>query len=321
MYIYRLACADVRQMTHNKYFFSGRMMAIRQKPEGGNTRQEFVPEGTTAGGVPVEGPREKDVLPTASSADAFGANAYNLNPMLLEVIRMSDLFWDLAEITTFEKVIDQIYYNVEYATPWEPGTHNAHRATGMQSAVRGVSSAGSPGIAYIFLLKLFIMQLTRQQIKSMLDHPDSPYIRCLGFLYLRIALSDGYKELWSWFEPYLKDPEEFNIDGTVQTKTTMGQYVIRLLTDQDYFGDRLPRIPVLVQRSIDAKLKLLAEGRLTSESAGAPGGAAVAGADTQNDERIKRKRAEIGSLEEKVRELRHRIADKEAELRRRSERD
>ena len=48
-------------MTHNKYFFSGRMMEVRQKPEGGNKRQQFVQEG---GGV--EGPLEKDVLPTAS---------------------------------------------------------------------------------------------------------------------------------------------------------------------------------------------------------------------------------------------------------------
>ncbi|KAL3928286.1 MAG: hypothetical protein SGPRY_002451 [Prymnesium sp.] len=198
-------------MTHNKYFFSGRMMAIRQKPEGGNTKQEFVAEDS-----PLTGPLEKDVLPLSSSVDPFGANAYNLNPMLLEVIRMSDLFWDLAEVTTFEKVIDGIYFNVKYATPWEPGTHNVHRATGMQSAVRGVSSAGSAGTSYVYLLKLFIMRLTRQQIKTMLDHPDSPYIRCLGFLYLRIALSDGYKELWNWYSPYLDDPEEFNIDGTSQ---------------------------------------------------------------------------------------------------------
>ena len=154
----------LRGGTHNKYFFSGRMMEVRQKPEGGNTRQEFVPAGVTGpGGIPLEGPKEKDILPLASTSDAFGANAYNLNPMLLEVIRMSDLFWKLADITTFSKVIDEIYYNVTYATPWVPGTHNAHRATGMQSAVRGVSSAGSPGTSYIFLLKLFIMQLTRPQ--------------------------------------------------------------------------------------------------------------------------------------------------------------
>eukprot|EP00966_Prymnesium_polylepis_P131563 3042906-Prymnesium_polylepis.1 len=254
-------------MTHNKYFFSGRMMAIRQKPEGGNVQQEYVQEGST-----LTGPFERDALPLASSADAFGSNAYNLNPMLLEVIRMSDLFWDLAEVTTFEKTVDRIYYDVNHATPWEPGTHNTHRATGMQSAVRGVSSAGSAGVSYIYLLKLFIMRLTRlqvraciarsnaarssvrvvsqpsnaravatapwcrsrryrttppaargtpparsptgrrarrepaspdtlarahgaPQIKSMLDSVDSPYIRCIGFLYLRVGLTDGYKEV------------------------------------------------------------------------------------------------------------------------------
>ena len=243
-------------MTHNKYFFSGRMMAIRQTPEAGNKPQEFVAEGSNA-----TGPFEKDVLPLQSSADAFGANAYNLNPMLIEVIRMSDMFWDVSKLTTFEQVIDCIYYECKYATPWEPGTHNAHRATGMQSAVRGVSSAGSAGTSYILLLKLFILKLTRQQVKTMLDHPDSPYIRCLGFLYLRVAMANGYKEIWKWFEPYLLDTEEFNIDGSPATKTTIGDYCRRLLTDQDYFGDRLPRIPVLVQRQIDASLKAMAEGK------------------------------------------------------------
>ena len=37
-----------------------------------------------------------------------------------------------------------------------------------QSAVRGVSNAGTPGLAYTFLLKLFLMCLTRPQIKLML---------------------------------------------------------------------------------------------------------------------------------------------------------
>ena len=43
-------------------------------------------------------------------------------------------------------MVDWIYYQVQYATPWVPGTHKAMRATGMQSAVRGVSNAGTPGL-------------------------------------------------------------------------------------------------------------------------------------------------------------------------------
>ena len=30
------------------------------------------------------------------------------------------------------------------------------------------------------------------------DHPDSPYIRALGMLYLRVGMTDGFKELWQW---------------------------------------------------------------------------------------------------------------------------
>ena len=148
--------------THNKYFFAGRLEGVRKTPEGGNGPQKFVDES-----VP-EGPHAKDVLPVSGAADAHGAASYNINTMLLEAIRMSDLFWDIAKFQTFEAVIDQIYYQVPYATAWVPGTHKTGRNAGMQSAVRGVSNAGQPGVAYTFLLKLFILKLTRPQIKKML---------------------------------------------------------------------------------------------------------------------------------------------------------
>ena len=122
-------------MTHNKYFFSGRLEGVRQTPEGGNLPQDFAPEEVEGG------PHEKDVLPLATTSDPFGAASYNINPMLLEAIRMSDLFWNLPQYRTFSEVVDQIYYTVKYATPWVPGPHGK-KSTGMQSAVRGVSNAG-----------------------------------------------------------------------------------------------------------------------------------------------------------------------------------
>ena len=145
-------------MTHNKYFFSGRLEAVRKTPEGGNAVQEFVPASD------MDGPHETDVIPLASNTDPYGGRAYNINPMLLEAIRMSDQFWKLAEQTTFSQVVDTIYYEVHYATPWVPGTHNSKKATGMQSAIRGVSTTGTAGVAYTILLKLFIMELTRTQV-------------------------------------------------------------------------------------------------------------------------------------------------------------
>ena len=235
--------------THNKYFFSGRLEGVRKTPEGGNTAQKFVPESDESG------PHAKDIFPTSTAADPHGAASYNINNMLLEAIRLSDLFWEIAKHTTFEAVVDQIYYECTYATPWVPGTHKANRNAGLQSAVRGVSNAGLPGAAYTFLLKLYILKLTRPQIRALMEHTDSPYIRALGFLYLRVAMTDGFKELWSWYAPHLGDPEPFDIDGTPATRTTIGEFARRLLTDQDYFGDRLPRIPVMVQRAIDASLR------------------------------------------------------------------
>ena len=172
-------------MTHNKYFFSGRLEEVRAKPGGGNVPQDFVHESDP------EGPHEKDVLPLAANRDPFGAQAcdhhghhhshrhrhrrrhrnnrhrhhryhttttistpaitattpttttttppaqaYNLNPMLLEAIRMSDPFWDMAKMTTFSQVIDAIYYNLHYVTPWVPGTHKAQKTQGMQVTPR-----------------------------------------------------------------------------------------------------------------------------------------------------------------------------------------
>ena len=125
-------------MTHNKYFFSGRLEAVRKTPEGGNEPQEFVPESVASG------PHAADVYPVSDAADTHGAHSFNINAMLLEAIRLSDFFWDLAKYKTFGEVVDQIYYECTYVTPWVPGTHQKGRTTGMQSAVRGVSSAGTP---------------------------------------------------------------------------------------------------------------------------------------------------------------------------------
>ena len=55
-------------------------------------------------------------------------------------------------------------------------------------------------------MKLFIMRITAPQMQILLDHPDSPYIRAVGFLYLRYTCPP--KELWKWFAPYIEDPEE-----------------------------------------------------------------------------------------------------------------
>lgn len=51
--------------------------------------------------------------------------------------------------------------------------------------VRGVGAGGIVSTAYCLLYKLFTLRLTRKQLNGLINHPDSPYIRALGFMYIR----------------------------------------------------------------------------------------------------------------------------------------
>eukprot|EP00965_Chrysotila_dentata_P197215 6178065-Pleurochrysis_carterae.AAC.4 len=114
-------------MVKNNYS-SGRNDDRLQHPNARNEPQEFASDGE-------EGEKAKDVMP-CHPYSAVGN--MNLNSMLIENIRSHDYFKGLADLKTFEVVVDQIYYDCNYATPWRPGTHKAQRAAGMCSGLRGV---------------------------------------------------------------------------------------------------------------------------------------------------------------------------------------
>ncbi|RLN46012.1 hypothetical protein BBJ29_003826 [Phytophthora kernoviae] len=99
------------------------------------------------------------------------------------------------------------------------------------------------------------MRLTRKQMQGLLRHTDSPYIRVVGFLYLRFTCEP--EELWTWFQPYLEDTEEFNASANPSLKTTIGEWLITLLEENNYFGTILPRIPKKIEDGIKVKLLLL----------------------------------------------------------------
>ncbi|GBG76498.1 hypothetical protein CBR_g22246 [Chara braunii] len=149
-------------------------------------------------------------------------------------ILSSDYFKNLYRLKTFHEVIDEIFNEVDHVEPWMSGN------------CRG------PSTAFCLLYKFFTMKLTVKQVQVLLKHADSPYIRAIGFLYLRY-LADP-KTLWSWCEPYLRDTEEFSPSTTGKT-TTMGAYVRDLLLDQYYFDTLFPRIPVPVMRQIILNLE------------------------------------------------------------------
>ncbi|GAB2224828.1 hypothetical protein Droror1_Dr00005605 [Drosera rotundifolia] len=161
-----------------------------------------------------------------------------IESLLEQVLRMnilsSDYFKELYRLKTYHEVIDEIYNQVDHVEPWMTGN------------CRG------PSTAFCLLYKFFTMKLTVKQMQGLLKHPDSPYIRAIGFLYLRYAADP--KTLWGWFEPYIKDDEEFS-PGSNGKMTTMGVYVRDLLLGQYYFDTLFPRVPVPVLRQITANLE------------------------------------------------------------------
>jgi hypothetical protein len=196
--------------------------------------------GPDAGNEPQE--IEEGMQPPMSTNGA--QDSMNMNNMLLTNIRVSDYFKLLAEKRTFDEVVDEIYYNVKSAVPWVPGTHNISKTNGMCGAVRGVSAAGRPASCFTLLYKCFTLKLTATQINALINHPDSPYIRVVGFLYLRYCCKPD--KLWGWYEQYIGDEDEFYVQGEKYgetDKTQIGPWLRRLLTEMDYHETRLPRIP------------------------------------------------------------------------------
>ncbi|GAB4827281.1 suppressor of rad53 null lethality [Ancistrocladus abbreviatus] len=170
-----------------------------------------------------------------------------LEKVLCMNILSSDYFKELYRLKTYHEVIDEIYNQVDHVEPWMTGN------------CRG------PSTAFCLLYKFFTMKLTVKQMHGLLKHTDSPYIRAIGFLYLRYAADP--KTLWSWFDPYVKDDEEFS-PGSSGKMTTMGVYVRDLLLGQYYFDTLFPRIPVPVMRQIVANLEKL---KLPTMPSGATG--------------------------------------------------
>jgi pre-mRNA-splicing factor 38B len=112
---------------------------------------------------------------------------------------------NLYELKTYHEVVDEIYYKVNHLEPWEKGSRRTSGQTGMCGGVRGVGAGGIVSTAYCLLYKLFTLKLTRKQLNGLINHCDSPYIRALGFMYIRYTLPP--KDLLEWYEPYLEDEE------------------------------------------------------------------------------------------------------------------
>ncbi|XP_022660538.1 pre-mRNA-splicing factor 38B-like isoform X2 [Varroa jacobsoni] len=193
-----------------------------------------------------------EVGKTANHLPVWGNDkTMNLNTMILTNIQGSAYFKvTLYKLKTYHQVIDEIYFNVAHLEPWERGSRKTSGQVGMCGGVRGVGAGGIVSTAFCCLYKLYTLKLTRKQVYGLLDHTDSPYIRALGFMYLRYTQPP--QDLIGWFEPYLTDEEEVDPKAGGGDPMTMGQLVRNMLQNLDWYSTLFPRIPVPVQKQINA---------------------------------------------------------------------
>ncbi|XP_065067618.1 pre-mRNA-splicing factor 38B-like [Rhopilema esculentum] len=181
------------------------------------------------------------------------AMTMNINNMIHTNILSSPYFkTDLFTLKTYHEVVDEIYYKVSHLEPWEKGSRKTSGQVGMCGGVRGVGAGGIVSSCYCLLFKMFTLKLTRKQLKGLIDHCDSPYIRGIGFMYIRYCLQP--KELWSWLEPYLEDEEELDVKAGGGCTMTIGQLVRSFLLKLEWYGTLFPRIPVPVEKDIRERL-------------------------------------------------------------------
>lgn len=173
--------------------------------------------------------RAKGMLPLWGPADSF-----HINPLLLQNIIQSPYFQKTCEnLTDWNAVVDDIYYQVKHLQPFQ------------------TAGTKTPSSAFCLLLRLLTLRMTEHQLKLTLEHVDSPFIRGIGFLYLRF--SGPPEQLWTLIQPYIYDQEEMQVTLSGRP-TTVGDFVRHLFSSRDYHGTPLPRLPAATERELAVQL-------------------------------------------------------------------
>lgn len=114
------------------------------------------------------------------------------------------------------------------------------------------SKTRSSLLQFCLLYKLYTLKLTRKQVNGLIKHTDSPYIRGLGFMYIRYTAPPA--DLFDWYEEFLQDEEEIDVKAGGGLVLTIGQMCRQFLVKLDWFSTLFPRIPVPIQKQIEQKL-------------------------------------------------------------------
>uniref|UniRef100_A0A0G4FPA4 Pre-mRNA-splicing factor 38 n=1 Tax=Chromera velia CCMP2878 TaxID=1169474 RepID=A0A0G4FPA4_9ALVE len=177
-----------------------------------------------------------------NQVEMTNTNTFNFNDLLRSMILKSEYFKSLMRMMTFDELYNEIMERADHAEPWV-----------------AKSGTKSPSTLFCCLYRLMMIRLTDYQMKQLLDSVDSVYVRCAGFLFLRYVHPP--EKIWSWWEPYFLDDEEFAPGSDKTKKMTIGQWLETLITEDKYYGTIPPRLPVKVKNQYGTQLLALNEHR------------------------------------------------------------
>jgi pre-mRNA-splicing factor 38B len=147
--------------------------------------------------------------------DQYGnTTTFNIETVLMQNIKNNSYYQRTAfDIDTVTDLIDAVYESVDHVEPWMSG------------------NARGPSTSFSLLYRLAQLKPSPGDLRAMLDHTDSPYIRAVGFLYLRFCCDP--RKLWGWFAKYVRDSEEFKPSpGSSGRMVTIGEFARDLLLQQ-----------------------------------------------------------------------------------------
>jgi len=150
-------------------------------------------------------------------------------------------FKSLLTLETFEQLADETY---QFANSVEPYMAN---------------SGTLPSALFCCLYRFFTLGLDHRQLRRLIDSQESPYIRCCGLLYVRFGLP--HDQILSWLSEYVLDDEEFKPSPDSEWRTSIGEYVEGLLSQDKYYNTVLPRLPMVTKRHVEEKLAPLGQNR------------------------------------------------------------
>lgn len=163
---------------------------------------------------------------------AIRANeSFNLNSLFKTQIQSYSYFQQLVtDYLTFQSILDVIIQEADHLQPFEKGKGNF------------------PSVSFCCLYRFFQLKLNKDQMNILLKH-KSPYVRGIGFLYLRCV--GALTKLLTWIEPYITDSERFSPTYDKKKLITMGEYIHNLFNDIKYYGTVLRRIPATILRDLE----------------------------------------------------------------------